>query len=227
MSAVLQQLADEYPAWWVDLLGEHNHVGGVESTKWLLERSGLHPGDRMLDAGAFVGSAARYAAEQAGAAPVAIDLNGDFLRAGREMSGGDRVEWVAASTHRLPFADRSFASVWCLDSYLAAKELSRVAEQRATLCLCCEVPVDSRGGLDAFIEEWEEFGWRLTSHRPMSLEATQAWRRAEAELVRKRPQYEPRYGKRGYLAQLDVVAGLVRAYERGETGHGLFVFTLA
>ena len=37
-------LADAYPAWWVDLLGEHNHVGGAEATRWLLERSRLAPG---------------------------------------------------------------------------------------------------------------------------------------------------------------------------------------
>lgn len=224
VATVLEQLAEEYPAWWVDFLGEHNHVGGAEATRWLMERAGMAPGDRMLDAGAFVGAAARYAFTHGGATPMACDINADFLRAGREMEGGGGVAWVVASTHRLPFPDRAFASVWCLDSYLAPRELSRVAAMRATLCLCCETPVDSRGGLDAFIEEWEGFGWRMKAHRAMSLEATQTWRRAEADLVRRRQVYEPRYGKRGYLGQLDLLGNLVLSYERGEMGHGLFVF---
>jgi hypothetical protein len=57
----------------------------------------------------------------------------------------------------------------------------------------------------------------------MSGEAILAWHRAEAELVHRRQRYEPRYGKRAYLAQLDVVANLVRAYNVHEQGHGLFV----
>jgi hypothetical protein len=61
----------------------------------------------------------------------------------------------------------------------------------------------------------------------MSSEATQTWRAAEAELVRRRPYWEERYGKRDYLAQLDLVARLVHSYERGEMGHGLFVFERA
>jgi SAM-dependent methyltransferase len=224
MPSSLEQLANDYASWWIDFLGEHNHVGGEEATRWLLARSALEPGRRMLDAGAFVGAAARHAVRETGCDAVATDINPDFLVAGRALPGGDRVHWLSASTSRLPFADSAFDSVWCLDSYIAPRELSRLAGARATLCLCCETPVDSRGGVEAFIDEWAEFGWELSAHRQMSSEATQAWRRAEAELVRKRPQYEERYGKRTYLAQLDMLANMVYAYERGEMGHGLFVF---
>ncbi len=220
----IARLADDYPAWWVDLLGEHNHVGGVEATRWLLERARLAPGRRMLDAGAFVGAAARTAATATGCSAVALDLNAGFLEAGRELPGGRQSAWIAGANHRLPFRDGSFDSVWCLDSTLVPRELSRVAGRDATLCLCCEAPADSRGGLEAFIDEWLELGWRLAGHRPQTLEALQAWRSAEADLVARRPYFEPRYGRRGYLAQLDHLAGLVRAYERGGAGHGLFVF---
>ena len=58
----------------------------------------------------------------------------------------------------------------------------------------------------------------------MNSEATQAWRAAEAEMVRNRQRVEKRYGTRNYLGQLDMVATLVQSYERGEQGHGLFVF---
>ncbi|MGI8926963.1 MAG: class I SAM-dependent methyltransferase [Tepidiformaceae bacterium] len=223
MTAIFDALVEEYPAWWTDFLGEHSHVGGEEATRWLLERAALTPGARMLDAGAFVGAAARLAMA-AGSLAFATDVNSDFLRAGRAMPGGASVTWLAASNHKLPFRDGAFGSVWCLDSYLAPREFSRVAAARATLCLSSEVPTDGRGGMEAFIEEWAQYGWELRAHRALSNEATQTWRRAEAELVRKRPRYESRYGTRPYLAQLDLVAGLVRSYERNEQGHGLFVF---
>lgn len=226
MPTPFDALVEEYPAWWIDCLGEHNHVGGADATRWLLDRAALAAGDRMLDAGAFVGAAARLAAGR-GVRAVATDLNPDFLAAGRQMAGGDSVAWVAAASSRLPFAESTFASVWCLDSHIAPRELSRVAAAKATLCLCCEVPTDGRGGTEGFIEEWEAFGWSLAAHRAMSNEATHTWRRAEAELVRKRPYYEKRYGTRPYLAQLDLIAGMVRSYERGEQGHGLFVFKRA
>lgn len=225
MADPLEALAEDYAAWWIDFLGEHNHIGGEEATRWLLERARLQPGDAMLDAGAFVGASARLAARQAGAAAFATDVSADFLAVGRKMPGGETVRWVTANTQRLPFRSQTFASVWCLDSYIALKELSRVAAARATLCLCCEVPVDSRGGVEAFIDEWAEYGWKMAAHRQMSSEATQTWRRVEADLVRKRPRFEERYGKRPYLGQLDMIGNMVFAYERGEQGHGLFVFS--
>lgn len=224
VSSVYDELVEAYPAWWVDLLGEQNHVGGIESTKWLFARSGLHPGDRALDAGAFVGGAARFLASE-GVRAVALDLGRDFLAAGHRMDGGASVDWVAGLTQRLPFSEDAFRSAWCMDSYIAPRELSRVLQPGSTICLCCEVPVDSRGGVEAFIEEWRELGFDLTAHKQLSLEATQAWRAAETELVRRRPHFQERYGQRGYIAQLDMVTDLVQAYERGELGHGLFVFT--
>src|SRR5512135_3612526 len=161
MTSVLEPLAADYAAWWIDFLGEFNHVGGEEASRWLLDRSRLQRGDVMLDAGAFVGSSARLAAERTGCVAVATDINPDFLVAGRDLRGGSQVRMVTASTNRLPFRDSVFASVWCLDSYIAPGELSRVAGSRSTLCLCCETPVDSRGGVEAFIDEWAEYGWHL------------------------------------------------------------------
>ncbi len=216
-------LADAYPAWWVDLLGEHNHVGGAEATRWLLERSRLAPGEAMLDAGAFVGAAARAAAGR-GVRAVALDVVPDFLAAGRAMSHGAGVAWVTADARRLPFASGAFASVWCLESSIFPRELSRVARTAgASLCLGCEAPADGRGGLEAFLDEWAEYGWRLAAHRPLTLEALATWRRCEAELVARRPHFEARYGSRGYLRQLDHLAALVAMYERGSAGHALMV----
>ncbi|HMO53532.1 MAG TPA: methyltransferase domain-containing protein [Tepidiformaceae bacterium] len=227
MPAPLEKLAEEYAAWWIDFLGEHNHIGGEAATRWLLDRSGLSAGRTMLDCGAFVGAAARLVATETGAAAFATDLNHDFLAAGREMDGGAAVRWLVAETGRLPFREATFDSIWALDTYLAPKEFARLSRSGATLCLCCEVPVDGRGGVEAFIEEWGEYGWQLAGHKEMSNEATVTWREAEADLVRRRPYYEERYGTRPYLRQLDMLYAMVQSYERHEQGHGLFVFKRA
>lgn len=224
MTAALEQLTEEYAAWWIDFLGEHNHIGGEGATRWLLERAALGPGKRMLDCGAFVGAAARLAVAETGCDAVAIDLNADFLVAGRAMESGAAVQWLTGDSGRLPFRDSTFDSVWALDTYIGMRELSRVARPGATLCLCCEVPVDGRGGVEAFIDEWHEYGWELAGHKEMSNEATNTWRKAEADLVRQRPHYEQRYGTRPYLGQLDMLYAMVQSYERHEQGHGLFVF---
>lgn len=220
----LEELTQDYAAWWIDFLGEHNHIGGEAATRWLMERSRLQPGDRMLDCGAFVGASARFAARRGDARAVAADLNRDFLEAGRRLPGGELVTWAPADTRRLPFADGSFASVWSLDSFISIKEMSRVAAAKATICLCCETPTDSRGGLESFMDEWREFGWELAAHKSMTMDALQVWRRAEADMVAQRRHYEARYGTRPYLGQLDLVGYLVQAYERGGMGHSLLVF---
>ena len=223
MPSPFEQLVEEYPVWWVDFLGEHNHIGGRETTRWLFERSRLSPGKRMLDAGAFVGAAARSAA-LTGVRASATDVNTDFIATGRQMEGGGAVNWVLAASHKLPFADSSFDSVWSLDAPSPPRELSRVCARDATLCICTEVPADNRGGLESFLDEWADYGWRLAAHKQLGLDATQSWRRIEAELVGHRPRYEARYGARGYRGQLDLTARMVLSYERGEAGHGLFVF---
>jgi SAM-dependent methyltransferase len=223
---VWDALVEAYAAWWIDLLGEHNHVGGLETTRWLSQRSGLKPGDLALDAGSFVGGTARFIAYE-GARAVALDLGRDFLRAGSKLEHGGRVAWVEGMAQKLPFPAETFRAVFCLDSYMAPAEFARVTAWDGTICLCCEVPVDSRGGVEAFIEEWAEHGCELAAHKQLSLEATQQWRTAEAELVRRRPHFQARYGERAYIAQLDIVSDLVRVYERGEMGHGLFVFRKA
>lgn len=222
MVAEVEKLGELYGAWWIDFLGEHCHVGGEEVTQWLLDRSAPPPGP-ILDAGAFVGATARLLSRH-GARVFATDANPEFLAYGRGMPAGSEIVWVAAPNQRLPFPDLSFAAIWCLDAGAVPQEFSRIAAARAELLLCTETPEDGRGGAEAFVEEWAEFGWRVKAHRSVSGEALQIWQRAEAQMVGRRSYYEPRYGKRSYLAQLDQVADLVRAYSMHELGHGLFVF---
>jgi len=110
-----------------------------------------------------------------------------------------------------------------LDSDISLGELSRITTSDATLCLCCEVPVDGRGGVEAFIDEVEYHGWKMAAHRQMSIEATNTWRAAEADLVRRRPYFEARYGTRPTLPSSTCLATSSRL-RASRTGHGLFVF---
>jgi hypothetical protein len=224
VTSPLEHLAADYAAWWIDILGEHNHIGGADATRWLLDRAKLAPGRRMIDCRANVRASPGLAASATGATAVASDINPDFLAVGRQLPGGDLVHWVTANSRRLPVRDGTFHSAWVLDSDISLAELTRITTLDATLCLCCEVPVDGRGGVEAFIDEVEHYGWKMAAHRQMSLDATNTWRAAEADLVRRRPYFEERYGTRPYLAQLDMLGNLVLSYERLEQGHGLFVF---
>ena len=80
-------------------------------------------------------------------------------------------------------------------------------------------------GVNGVAAEYTPFGWSLFAHRLMNSDATQLWRKAEAEFVRRRTHFQPRYGQREYLSQLDMLNTMLRSYEIGEMGHGLFVFT--
>lgn len=224
MTSVFDELVADYPAWWIDALGEHNHIGGIISTKWLLDRAGLEPGQRMADLGAFVGAAARYAATRTGVDAIATDISPEFLRAGSTMPGGDAARWVAADTARLPFPDATFDSVWCLDSMIDAREMSRVAKQQASLCLCSEIPAQPRDGIQAYADWWAGFGWTLQHHRDLTADAIQLWRSTETDLIRRRSHYLARYGDRGYRAHLDMLGDLVHSYDTHRQAHGLFIF---
>lgn len=223
MTPVFDELIADYPAWWIDALGEHNHVGGAASTKWLLDRSGLEQGQRMIDLGAFVGATARYAATRTGAAAVATDLSAEFLRAGASMPGGERVQWLAADTGRLPFADATFDSLWCLDSSVDAREMSRVAKPNATICLCSEIPAEPAGGIRVYAEWWQSSGWTVEEHRDITADAVQTWRKTEADLIRRRQHFMARYGDRGYREHLDMLADLIHTYDTRRQSHGLFI----
>ena len=158
------------------------------------------------------------------------------FRGGGDLFVAEALEAVAAVDHDrgiVHFGQHVLAELGSelghLGIDLADARLLRVGQRGAgaheiLVTLFQQAPVDSRGGAEAFQDEWAEYGWELTAHKPLSLEATNAWRRAEGELVWRRPHYEERYGKRSYLAQLDLLTHMVQTYERGEVGHGLYVF---
>ena len=85
-------LADAYPAWWVDLLGEHNHVGGAEATRWLLERSRLAPGEAIM----MVATAAAHRGDAFAAAEYLMDYLKSRAPFWKKELGAGGEAWVAA-----------------------------------------------------------------------------------------------------------------------------------
>jgi demethylmenaquinone methyltransferase/2-methoxy-6-polyprenyl-1,4-benzoquinol methylase len=90
---------------------------GGQDTRWrqeVVRRARLAPGTRILDLGTGTGDLAREALRQQPAAKVvAADFTLKMMRVGQEhgsMPGEakEKVDWCAADTLRLPFADGTF-----------------------------------------------------------------------------------------------------------------------
>lgn len=91
---------------------EDFHTLGRLATVALVERAGVSPADRVLDAGAGIGGTSRYVAATVGARVTAVDLTAEFCDTARWLTGlvglGERVEIRQADLLDLPFAAGSF-----------------------------------------------------------------------------------------------------------------------
>jgi SAM-dependent methyltransferase len=98
----------------------------------IVRRTGVGPGDRVLDVACGTGNAAIRAA-QTGAEVVALDLTPELLEAGRELAGREGVEvtWVEGDAEALPFADRSFDVVLSTFGCMFAPAHERTAAELA------------------------------------------------------------------------------------------------
>jgi MPBQ/MSBQ methyltransferase len=90
---------------------DHLHAGGATATRYVLERLGVVPDQRLLDVGSGVGGPARMAA-MSGATVTGVDLTPEFVAAATELTDrvglNDRARFVAAPAESLPFDDDSF-----------------------------------------------------------------------------------------------------------------------
>lgn len=90
---------------------DHLHAGGAPATRYLLERLGAGPGQRVLDVGCGVGGPSRMAAA-GGAMVTGVDLTPEFIQAATELSAqvglDGNLRYVAAPAESLPFEDATF-----------------------------------------------------------------------------------------------------------------------
>ncbi len=92
--------------------GITEHMGGIRATKDLARMSKAAPGQLVLDIGCGTGYMAAYLAGHCDARVVCIDLTAGLLPIARERirrAGlSDRVSFIRADAHHLPFRDGAF-----------------------------------------------------------------------------------------------------------------------
>ncbi|MCP4135264.1 MAG: class I SAM-dependent methyltransferase [bacterium] len=81
----------------------------------LIERAGLKPGERVLDAACGTGIVARNAAAAVGTAGkvTGVDVNEVVLEKARQLGGAGGIEWLCGSAVDLPVPDGEYDAVLC------------------------------------------------------------------------------------------------------------------
>ncbi len=123
---------------------------GVPFATALLDATGLHRGERVLDVACGTGVVTRLAAEQVGpnGTVAGLDINPAMLAVARSVpSSGAAVEWHQASAEQLPLADGSFDVVlsslglqFVPDKASALSEMRRVLDPRGRLAIATVGP---------------------------------------------------------------------------------------
>ena len=88
------------------------HLGGLASTRSLLDLLDPAPGSRLLDIGSGIGGPARLAAADYGCTVTGVDLTPEYTDLATELTArvglGDRVSFRTADAVELPFPDGAF-----------------------------------------------------------------------------------------------------------------------
>jgi SAM-dependent methyltransferase len=117
----------------------------------IVQRVGLHPGQRVLDIACGTGNAAIRAAA-AGGRVIGVDLTPELFEDARRLAAdaGVEVEWVQGDAEALPFEDESFdvvlSTFGCMFAprhEVAAGELVRVLRPGGRMGLCSWTPQSS------------------------------------------------------------------------------------
>jgi ubiquinone/menaquinone biosynthesis C-methylase UbiE len=123
---------------------------GMPFATALLDETGLHQGERVLDVACGTGVVTRLAAEQVGpnGAVAGVDINPAMLAVARSVrSSGALIEWHEASAESLPLADGSFDVVlsslglqFVADKASALREMRRVLAPHGRLAIATVGP---------------------------------------------------------------------------------------
>jgi SAM-dependent methyltransferase len=124
-----------------------------------LERLGLRPGMRVLDAGCGVGLTTGWLGE--GVAPggiaVGLELSLPHLRAARRLVDGDAVSFVQGDIARLPFARAGFDAVWSSNTiHHVGEPVQGVRALAATLRPGGVLALGQSGFLPEMVFAWDE-----------------------------------------------------------------------
>lgn len=134
-------------------IGATKHMGGLRSTRELIELCHMGKGAYVLDVGCGVGATPCYLAKRHRCRVVGVDISGRMIAraSGRAKRGGveDRVEFRVADAQNLPFEDALFDAVIC------ESVVTFIEDKQGALSEC--VRVTKPGGYVGFNEElWIE-----------------------------------------------------------------------
>jgi ubiquinone/menaquinone biosynthesis C-methylase UbiE len=119
----------------------------------IVERTGVRPGDRVLDVACGTGNVALRAA-QSGAQVVGVDLTPELFEAGRRLAAeyGVAVDWVQGDAEELPAGDATFdvvlSTFGCMFAprhEVAAAEIARVLAPGGRIGICSWTPEGATG----------------------------------------------------------------------------------
>jgi arsenite methyltransferase len=130
--------------------GATKHMGGLNTTKELIELCGIDEGTYVLEIGCGVGATACYMAKNLGCRVLGVDIRPSMVDRARERAGRerleDRVEFRVADATDLPFEDGSFdvvlvesVTTFIEDKAAAIGEYARVARPGGCVALNEEI----------------------------------------------------------------------------------------
>jgi len=113
-------------------LGLTNHIGGIKTTRRLIEWCGITPGHYVLDVGCGTGYTACLLAKEYQVDVAAIDITPAVLEEARKRVArekvSDKVKVIEADAHAIPFPSDTFDAVLA-ESVLIFCEKAKVASE--------------------------------------------------------------------------------------------------
>lgn len=119
--------------------GATKHMGGLSTTKELIELCGINEGSYVLEVGCGTGATSRYLAQKVGCRVLGVDIRPTMIEQARERAarGGveESVEFRVADATALPFEDATFdvvlvesVTTFIEDKAAAIREYARVVK---------------------------------------------------------------------------------------------------
>jgi arsenite methyltransferase len=112
--------------------GLTNHIGGIKTTRRLIEWCGISPGQSVLDVGCGTGYTACLLAKEYRVDVAAVDITPAVLEEAKKRvtreKVGDKVKVIEADAHALPFPSDTFDTVLA-ESVLVFCEKAKVSSE--------------------------------------------------------------------------------------------------
>lgn len=116
-------------------VGTTKHMGGLETTKELIELCHINRESYVLDVGCGVGATACYLAKRFGCRVVGVDIRESMIARSNERAqkegAADLVEFKVADAQHLPFEDALFDAVLCESVATFIEDKQRVVNECA------------------------------------------------------------------------------------------------